>query len=391
MSNIKLYRLLLFTLISFSFTSMAQNLENSINEIKKEYAPDKRIAVFEISGEKVSDEHYILKGKSDNPQAVRALENKLNEENIPYSSYIKILPDNRLGDKNWGIVTLCCAHLREKPAHASEMVTQAIMGTPVKILEKKGGWYRIQTPDSYISWIPASSLSLKTQDEMAAWRKSERYIYTGYHGHIWEQTDKYNSAPVSDIVLGCILEISQTPKSTRDKLYVTLPDGRQGYINRSETKEFDKWASQPLDMNKIEKTARSMMGVTYLWGGTSVKGVDCSGFVKTNYFANGVILSRDASQQALAGNKNIPEKWKECQLGDLLFFGNENGRVTHVAMYLRNGEYIHSSGYVKINSVDPSAQNYLTTPFLSTTRIKTALNTPGIIQVKDHDWYFDRK
>lgn len=226
---------------------------------------------------------------------------------------------------------------------------------------------------------------------MAAWRKSERYIYTGYHGHIWEQTDKYNSAPVSDIVLGCILEISQTPKSTRDKLYVTLPDGRQGYINRSETKEFDKWASQPLDMNKIEKTARSMMGVTYLWGGTSVKGVDCSGFVKTNYFANGVILSRDASQQALAGNKNIPEKWKECQLGDLLFFGNENGRVTHVAMYLRNGEYIHSSGYVKINSVDPSAQNYLTTPFLSTTRIKTALNTPGIIQVKDHDWYFDRK
>lgn len=92
MSNIKLYRLLLFTLISFSFTSMAQNLENSINEIKKEYAPDKRIAVFEISGEKVSDDHYILKGKSDNPQAVRALENKLNEENIPYSSYIKILP-----------------------------------------------------------------------------------------------------------------------------------------------------------------------------------------------------------------------------------------------------------------------------------------------------------
>lgn len=96
-----------------------------------------------------------------------------------------------------------------------------------------------------------------------------------------------------------------------------------------------------------------MTGVPYLWGGTSVKGVDCSGMVKTAYFAGGIVIARDASQQALTGER-LARRRPRCLKGDLIFFGNPaSGRVTHVAMYLGEGRFIHSAGRVKINSLDP--------------------------------------
>ena len=74
--------------------------------------------------------------------------------------------------------------------------------------------------------------------------------------------------------------------------------------------------------------------------------------------------------------------------GDLLFFGTRSGRVTHVAIYLDNGKYIHCSGRVKINSVDPEADDYLSTPFLSISRIDGQIGTKGITTVREHPWYF---
>ena len=169
-----------------------------------------------------------------------------------------------------------------------------------------------------------------------------------------------------------------------------LPDGRSGYVKRSETQDFTEWAARELRPDGLERTARSMMGVPYLWGGTSVKGVDCAGMVKTAYFANGVILAPDASQQALTGEKIAPEAWRDCRKGDVLFFGNaQTGRVTHVAMYLGEGRFIHSAGRVKINSLDPSADDYLPMSCLSISRIGTRIGTPGITAVRSHPWYFD--
>ncbi|MFQ8827118.1 MAG: NlpC/P60 family protein [Alistipes sp.] len=76
--------------------------------------------------------------------------------------------------------------------------------------------------------------------------------------------------------------------------------------------------------------------------------------------------------------------------GDLIFFGNPaSGRVTHVAMYLGEGRFIHSAGRVKINSLDPSADDYLPMSCLSISRIGTRIGTPGITAVRSHPWYFD--
>ncbi len=98
------------------------------------------------------------------------------------------------------------------------------------------------------------------------------------------------------------------------------------------------------------------MGIPYLWGGSSPKGADCSGFVQSVFFRNGLILQRDASLQALHGlNVDISDGYDRLKKGDLLFFGslvNNLPHVTHVAIYLGNKEYINSSGRVMINSLD---------------------------------------
>ena len=97
------------------------------------------------------------------------------------------------------------------------------------------------------------------------------------------------------------------------------------------------------------------------------------------------------SQQALTGDIMPAEQWDECQTGDLLFFGNAPGKVSHVALYLNDGKYIHSSGQVKINSIDARDTDYYAIPLLGISRVVNKIGTPGITAVKRHPWYFEQK
>ncbi|MDE6160251.1 MAG: C40 family peptidase, partial [Muribaculaceae bacterium] len=172
---------------------------------------------------------------------------------------------------------------------------------------------------------------------------------------------------------------------------VTLPDGRKGWVDASAMTEISEWAGQEFNPDEILDTAYSMEGTPYLWGGTSAKTLDCSGLAKTGYLANGIILRRDASQQALTGKRIEASDWRECEAGDLLFFGNaDTRRVTHVAIYDHDGNYVHSSGRVKRNSIDPESADYLTTPFLHAVRIHGYEGSDGITRAADHNWYFNK-
>ncbi|MBE6309827.1 MAG: NlpC/P60 family protein [Bacteroidales bacterium] len=372
---------LLCVLLFGANTLIAQvNVNDLLKDIKKQFAPDSRIAICDLEATLSSDK-WIIKGKVDNNNLKQNILQNLSQNNIQYIDSISVLEYTQ--KKPWAVVKLALASHRTAGKHAAEMATQTIMGTPVKILEYSGDWARVQGPDEYISYVPSNSLHKMTQIEFDNWRKSTRYIVTEYQTRLVEKPN--SDKTVTDLVMGNILQYVSRDK---DFIKLTTPDGREGYVHKSEVKELSKWVDQSFDAKKITKVAHRLMGHGYLWGGTTTKVTDCSGLVKVSYFANGIILHRDASQQALIGKRIEAKDWKDAKLGDLLFWGTKSGRVTHVGIYLKDGEYIHCSGRVKINSVDPNADNYLTTPFLSISRIEGEIGTRGITMVRDHKWYF---
>lgn len=361
--------------------------DDVIKDVKLQYAPDTRVAVWSVIADKQGDNSVVLRGKTDNPDAKDALLRGLKAVNITYKDSIILLPDATV-EKPWALVSISVACLRGEPRSGAELVSQAIMGTPVKVLECDGGMSRVQTPDGYISYVTDSSLQFLSDNEFSAWKKARRMVVTANLSMAYENPEENIDAAVSDLLLGNIVEYKG---ENGGFFFVSLPDGRTGYVKKTDVKDFSEWAKQNFDMQTIERSARRMMGTPYLWGGMSAKMADCSGFVRTAYFSNGIILQRDASQQALTGKKIDPKKWRtEAESGDLIFIGTKSGKVTHVAMYIGNSKYIHSSGRVKINSMDSSADDYLDYVFLSMSRIKGEIGTKGIVAVRDHEWYFNK-
>ncbi|MFO7574101.1 MAG: NlpC/P60 family protein, partial [Bacteroidales bacterium] len=118
-----------------------------------------------------------------------------------------------------------------------------------------------------------------------------------------------------------------------------------------------------------------------------------SGFMKTIFFINGTILARDASLQVRHGIEveSSIEDYSRLEPGDMVFFGNQRtGRVTHVGLYLGDGEVMHESGMVRINNLDRSRQNYsnyLATTYLSARRVLGLPSQPGLVAVREHPWY----
>lgn len=291
------------------------------------------------------------------------------------------------------LVSIPVASLRTRGAHAGEMSTQAVMGTPVVIAETSGEWYKVITPEGYEAWSPSSSVVKLTPEQMKAWRSdTSRMVVT----ELW-QTHAFTSPEtndprdvVTDLVLGAIVTPDHSSPKVNGRIKIVLPDGRTGWADEKSLTPVEQWADQPFDAQKILSTAYSMEGSPYLWGGTSSKSVDCSGLVKVSYLNNGLILKRDASQQARTGTRLEADQWPEYQAGDLMFFGNAStGKVTHVAIYDSNGNYVHSSGRVKRNSVDPESPAYLYSPLWSV-RIHGNEGTEGITRAIEHPWYFQK-
>ncbi len=367
------------------FVAMAITPVEALNDLKQRIAPDKRTAVWDVTA-KQQNGTWVVTGTVGTQAQKKAIQAAMLKTGTRYTDKVTVLEDGIPAARKWALVKLSIATLRTEPKHSAEIATQGIMGAPVKVLQKCDDWYRVQMADDYIAYVPESSLSFKTEAQMKTWRKAKRYIVTAYDSRL--VTEAHGDETVSDLVMGNILEL----KAAQGNWYkLATPDGRTGWVDGADIAELSQWSQQGFSAAQLEKTARRMMGSSYLWGGTSTKVTDCSGLTKVCYLSNGIILQRDASQQALTGK--IMKKgtdWRQYETGDLLFFGNEKtGRVTHVGLYLRDGKYIHCSGQVKINSLIPTASDYpyLYSP-LSASRIKGMVGTKGIVALKNHPWYF---
>ncbi len=339
----------------------AQQPAALIEGIRRQFAPDKRTAIFEVA----LSETGVLSGKTNLPDARQALLEKLNAAKIPFTDSLQTLPAATLGADTLGVVRLSVVNVRSTPEQSGELATQALLGMPLRVLDRQGGWYRVQTPDQYIAWLEGGSFRRLDRAGFDRWGRARKLIVTS------NQTTSRAEAspitlPVSDLVAGDLLE---NLGETGTYFQAGYPDGRRAFILKTEAQPYDAWLDKlKISENSLVQTGQRFLGLPYLWGGTSAKGVDCSGFTKTVYFLNGYVLPRDASQQALTGEAiDTKTGFETLRPGDLLFFGKKRDdgtdrehpfRVVHVAMWIGNGRFMHASDMVQINSFDPAAPDY---------------------------------
>ncbi|MXV51564.1 hypothetical protein GS399_11335 [Pedobacter sp. HMF7647] len=369
--------------------------------IQLKYAPDKRTDIFEIAQD-VSD---TVKIRTTIPAAATEFTDLLKSVQPGKLVKTQMLPGTELGSKVFGIVRLSVSNNRKNPENAAEMVTQMLLGTPIQVLEKYRGYYLVRSPDRYISWVDNDAIALMEKADLDTWQKSEKVVFTADYGYSFSKADQA-SLRVSDLVKGDILKLEGKEKSFYK---VSYPDGRTAYIPLAEAVSYKNWIERKNPTaEQILSTAKTLIGVPYLWGGTSVKGVDCSGFTKTSYFLNGIILPRDASQQALVGEPvdiyeadtvNLDKCLKNLKAGDLLFFAGSKGKtanpkVTHTAIYMGNGEFIQSAGMVRINSMIPNSGNYAdyqSRTLVSARRMLTSIGQPQVTRIDQNPFYTSAK
>ena len=274
--------------------------------------------------------------------------------------------------QEYGVVNISVCNLRATPDYDAEMVSQALLGTPVHILQitDKNSWPEVQTPDTYTGWVHKDAITLLSFEEYHAWNAAPKIVVTALTGVVYDGPSE-QAATLSDVVAGDRLK----DLGRKGRYYrVEFPDGRIGYLHKKLGMPEAEWRKN-LDQTPeaILSTALKMNGFPYLWAGMSPKGTDCSGFVRTVLFMHDIIIPRDASQQAPKGERIYGTE--DLQPGDLVFFGRKDTavpRVSHVGIYLGEGRFIHSLGLVKIGSFrpeDPLYDGYNTGRYLFASRI----------------------
>ncbi len=368
--------------------------EQYIKEVKSEYAPDGRVALFDVESTN-NNGTFILEGESNLPEAVSALKHKLQSQNVRFTDSIRMLPSAEMEGNTEGVIKISVANLRSRPSHSSELVTQAILGTPVKVYKKDGGWYYIQTPEGYLAWVDYGGVTPFSKNDLSAWKAAEKVIYLKTFGFAYEGANS-ESQVISDLVAGNILEFA----GEENGFYkVKYPHGKVGYIEKSHAQPYEQWLTglQPSGETLVE-TSKTLMGIPYLWGGTSAKGVDCSGYTKTIFFLNGIIIPRDASQQIHTGIEvDTERKFENLVPGDLLFFGRKATetspeRVIHVGMWIGDNKFIHSMGDVHISNFDLTADDFDEYNYNRYLRTKRVLGQEDekLIQLTQSDLFLDK-
>lgn len=228
----------------------------------------------------------------------------------------------------YGICNLAIVPLRAEANDRSELVSQVLFGEAFEILEWKEKWVKITTTtDNYTGWI-------------------DRLQFTML-GHMAYKRLIQHPAPLT------FRPVTQAWKIL-DNTVIYLPagsslaflEGTTAYIGNQKFEIIGEIGEK----DHITNIARSYLNVPYLWGGRTHFGIDCSGFTQVVFKLIGLNLRRDASMQAQDGQP--VEGLNKVKLGDLAFFGAEEGKITHVGILLGNGEIIHASGKVKIDKVD---------------------------------------
>ena len=246
------------------------------------------------------------------------------------------------------VVLQPAANMYSRPTEDAAVVSQAIYGANVGIVEEKDGWARIQTADEYTGWIPTKSL-LKSKPYAAEGKVAE---VQSLFAHIYRDASVTRHAPLITVPFETKLEIVGEPQGEGRWFQVRLPDDRAGFIQAGDVSTNPKKLTIPEMLEFSER----FMGLPYTWGGTSSFGYDCSGFTQMLQRRRGIFMPRDAQPQAEWSGVAPVERKEDLQPGDLLYFGNSARKITHTGMYMGSGKFInattHETPMVRIDDLN---------------------------------------
>jgi hypothetical protein len=221
----------------------------------------------------------------------------------------------------------------------ADVVSQAICGASVVLLEEKGEWVKVRTADDYPGWMPLASLRRYNPGDHAYAPTGKVVQVASLFANVYREPSVTKHQPMLNLPFEARLEV--VPGAEHDAgrwIQVRLPDERTAWIQRGDIDP----DPQPVSVSGAIKLAKRFLGLTYLWGGTSTFGFDCSGFTQMLVRQRGIVMPRDADLQA-AWQGVLPVKRNKLRPGDLLFFGESPQKITHSGMYIGHGKFIHDT------------------------------------------------
>ncbi|PYO84735.1 MAG: hypothetical protein DMD68_05795 [Gemmatimonadetes bacterium] len=300
-----------------------RRLERDLDDLRRRWVPDHRLGVFdvEIAGER-------LAGCVSSRDALQALRRLAADSGL--GEQVRLLPDESVGGDTAAVVTAALAPLLGQPTLRAPRVSECLHGEALAVLERRGDWLRVRAGDGYHGWLHAGYLALGADDWAEDWtaRATARSVGT----ELVFAEGRMRLPVGARVALG--------PSGG-----VETADGRHGGVAEGEVRPESELRAEARHLAPPELGLRWFSGAPYLWGGRTEWGIDCSGFVQAVYAARGLRLLRDSDQQVTQGREVAIAPGGGgggYEAGDLLFFAEE-GRVSHVALWMGAGRVAHSA------------------------------------------------
>jgi cell wall-associated NlpC family hydrolase len=226
------------------------------------------------------------------------------------------------------------ANMYSRPSEDADVVSQAIYGTNVGIVEQRPGWARVRTPDEYTGWMPLDSLK-----PGVGYPAGGAVEVGSLFAHLYREPDVTHRRPLLTVPFETRLET--VGESHGRWLEVRLVDGGLAWVQTGDLVVHP----EPLSIEAAIALARRFVGLPYTWGGASSFGYDCSGFTQMLCRRRGIRIPRDAGPQARWAGF-VPVDKSGLQPGDLLYFGKSLEKIDHTGMYIGQGKFIHATAYL---------------------------------------------
>ncbi|MBX6364521.1 MAG: C40 family peptidase [Gemmatimonadetes bacterium] len=312
------------------------SLEDLVEDIRRKWAPEPRTSIFEVRPD-VRAGAVAFVGITTEPEGAAELLARAARrvDGRAILDEIVRLPDPTFGDECWAVVRSGVAPVHAAPDIRSTQVTQYVLGSRLQLLVASGRWVRVRGDDGYLGWVNRGYLATGRAAWVDAWWGDDGLEPVVSLGAVLLDD---GGAPTARLPWGA--------RVARDALgRVHLPDGSVGTPVGGELVPAARLAQRfPPTGESIVATAHAWIGAPYVWGGTTMGGVDCSGLVQAVYRMHGITLPRDAELQYRVGTAIEPgDGFSGLRPGDLLFFTEVPGRITHVALSAGGSRIVHSA------------------------------------------------